>query len=422
MDGKRSLGLILLLAGLCLAASGPPAAAISGPGPAAPAWESLAPEPAPASSPGQALVQPDPSGPIEGRIAWARGQARARLSEKGFWFGFGIRRLMGEHSSMGWSPWGGPETRLTLDDLINGRKTPLEKKIANDQAARGTAASLPGPSAAFAAGSRDDEPERPVMKDIGLLFRFKGTEAGFPADIRVSNLDLPFDLEGLPLVWAGAATDADSLAYLMPLYGQAAGEDDKRSLLWAIGLHRVPAVVVPFIERILAGKDSEDIRAEAAACLGEQNDPRALDLVLRTIRTDRSEDVREQAIQALVEMELPAAAEALIGFALGGADRRVREEAVRGLADKAGASTVKALEKIAAGDKDPEIQRAAIHALADLPRRSGLPYLINLVKTHADADVRAEAVEAVGDVGGAEAVKVLTEWARGRRRGLNPAS
>jgi hypothetical protein len=372
---------------------------------------------APGPGKSQAVVRPQPAGPIAERLAWARGQAASNRWDRGYWFGFGIRRLMGEHSSMGWYPWGGPDRHLTLDDLINGRKTPLEKRIDRDQAVRGTAAAMPAEARAFAAGQgRKDGPERLVMKEIGLLFRFDGKGTDPPADIRVSNLDLPFDLEGLPFVWAGMAESADSLAYLLPLYGRAVSEEDKRSLLWAIGLHREPAAVVPFVERILAGRESEEIRAEAAGCLGEQDDPKALDLLLRTVRTDPSEEVREAAVGGLVDMNVPAAAEALVSLALSGPNPDIRREAVRGLGDKATDAAVKALLKISGGDKDPEIQEEAIHALAELPGRRGLPYLIDLVRTHADAGVRKEAVEAVGDIGGPEAVKVLTEWAKGRRR------
>jgi hypothetical protein len=418
MDDKKAYGTIVLaLAAACLLMGGLPARQAGAADIAAPA--AAAAMSGQASAPGavQALIHPRPAGPIAERVAWARGEAKAYRWEKGFWIGFGIRRLMGEHSSMGWYPWGGPEMHLTLEDLISGsRKTALEKKIDNDQAARGTASSMPGLVRSFAAGRREDEPERPVMKDIGILLRMTAGDEKFPADIRISNLDLPFDLEERPFVWLGPATAAESLDYLIPLYGQAAKEDDKRSLLWAIGMNQDAAAVVPFVERILAGKESEEIRAEAASCLGEQNDPKALALLLKTIKTDPSEEVREQAVGGLVEMALPAASEALTALALSGTDRDIRKEAVRGLADKADAAAVKALEKIAAGDKDAEIQEEAIHALADLPGRGGLAYLVNLVKTHPDTDVRREAVEAIGDVGGDEAVKILTEWARGRRR------
>ena len=402
MDFKKPSGTIwLALACLCLSVG---VALAAGTGAKAP------------GAAGQTYFQPSPSGPVTERAVWARGEAKANRWDKGFWFAFGIRRLMGEHSTMGWHPWGGPGLHATLDDLVNGRKTPLEKKVANDQAARGTAASMPEAARAFAARRRGDEPERLVMKDVALLIRMTAGEAEFPADIRVSNLDLPFDLEGLPFVWAGMATHAESLAYLVPLYAKAAGRHDKLSVLWAIGLHREPGAVVPFAERVLAGKEGEEIRAEAAGCLGEQNDPKALDLLLRTIKSDPSQAVRERAVEGLVEMDLPAAGQALMSLALNGADRSVRGEAVHGLAEVATAETIKLLEKISAEDKDPEVRDEAIHAFADLPGRSGLAHLVKLAKTHPEGAVRTEAVAAIGDVGGTEAVKVLTELAGGRRR------
>lgn len=417
MADKKTSRMILpaALLGVLLAAGRPPAARTIGPEAAAPASMTATPIRAWGTGAGQTVALPDAAGPIGDRAAKARGEARANGWAKGFWLGFGIRRLMGENSSIGWHPWG--EAHATLDDLINGRKTPLERKVAGDQAARGTAASLPDLARSFAARRRGDEPERPVMKEIGVLLRWPADEnSEFPGDIRISSLDLPFDLEGLPFVWAGMATDAESLAYLIPLYARASRDEDKRSLLWAIGLHRDAAAVVPFVERVLAGKEKDEVRAEAASCLGEQNDARALDLLLKTIKADPSEEVRDQAVEALAEMELPAAAAALISLASGGADGSVRREAVRGLADKATDATIQALVRIGSGDKDREVRKEAIHALADLPGRSGIPYLVNLVKTNADEEVRKEAVGAIGDAGGAEAVKILTELARGRRR------
>jgi hypothetical protein len=418
VDDKRpsgKIGLALLCLGLMAGAS--PAGSGRATNVTGPATLSVPPSgQGPDQGAVQTLLQPGPSGPIADRVAWARGEAKGSRWDKGFWLAFGMRRLMGEHSSMGWHPWGDSGTHVTLDDLINGRKTPLERRVAGDQAARGTAASMPGQAGAFAAGRGGDELERPVMKEIAVLLRLTPKPEDFPADIRISNLDLPFDLEGLPFVWVGMATDPESLAYLVPLYARASAEEDKRSILWAIGLHRDAALVVPFIERILAGKESEEIRGEAASCLGEQNDPKSLDLLLKTIKADPSHDVRERAVDGLVEMDLPAAAEALISLAVNGPDGPIRGEAIRGLAEKATAATVKALERISTGDKDPKIQEEAIHAVADLPGRSGLAFLVGLAKTHPDSAVRKEAVAAIGDVGGADAVQILTGLAKGRSR------
>ncbi len=409
--------LLVVWGGLALLAGGPlstKATKAAAADPAAAARASAAPTMGPQAGP--ALVLPGQAGPIADRLSKARAEAAANGWSKGFWFGYGVRRLMGEHSSMGWYPRGGPEARVTLDDVINGRKTPLEKKVAGDQAVRGTAASMPDEARAFSARRRGDEPERAVLREVGILFRWPPATAAFPADIRISNLNLPFDFEDLPFVWAGMAADAESLEFLIPLYGRATRIEDKRSLLWAVGLHRDAPAVVPFVERVLAGRDADEVRAEAASCLGEQNDPRALDLLIRTIKADASADVREHAVEALVEMELPAAVETLISLAANGADRSVREAAVRGLADKATAPAVETLVKIAGGDKDVEIRNEAIHALADLPGRMGLVYLVGLAKTSADREVRKEAVGAIGEIGGAEAVKTLTDFVRGRGR------
>jgi HEAT repeat protein len=366
------------------------------------------------AAPGQVLLHPGPSGPVAERIAWARGEAKANGWTKGFWVGFGIRRLMGERSTMGWYPGDQAGRLLTLDDLINGRKTPLEKRVNQDQAVRGTAAVMPSAARAQAALRIAEEPERRVIKEIAILLRTTSSETAFPSDIRISNLSCPFDFDDLPFIWVGMAADTESLGYLIPLYGKAGTQEDKLSVLRAIGLHRNVPIVVPFAERIMAGKESEEIRAEAAECLGEQSDLKALEILLKAIKGDPSREVRERAVSGLVEMELPAAVDALILLALNGADPEIRIEAIQGLADKATGETVKALQKISAADKDAKVQKEAIHALADLPRKSGLPYLISLVKTHADPRVRKEAVEAIGDIGGDEAVRVLIELARGK--------
>jgi HEAT repeat protein len=367
----------------------------------------------------QVLVYSGPERPLSERIAWAEKEAGARGFGPPYWMGYGIRRLMGERSFIGWSFIGwqrGPGQRPTLDDLISGRKTPLEKRIAADQAVRGTAAlELDGrkPAAALWPG---EKPERRVWKDLGILLFIPEAKSAFPKDFRVSNLSASFDFDGFPLIWLGMAEDAESLAYLFPLYEKAPNEEDRLSVLRAVSLHRNAPLVVPFIERLLSSKQPEAIRAEAAECLGEQDDQRALEILLKTIRNDPSSEVREQAVWGVSEMELPAAAGALGSLALGGPDREVRSHAVRGLADKATAETVKILEKIASGDKDPEVQAEAIRAFADLPGKGGLPYLVNLARTHADPGVRKEAIGAIGEVGGREAVKILTEIVRQKVR------
>jgi HEAT repeat protein len=363
---------------------------------------------------GQVLVYSGAERPLLVRVAWAQQEAKAQQLGATYWVGFGIRRLMEEGSYIGWHSWGRPANRLSLDDVISGRKTALEKRVDEDQALRGTAAQqraegkpVPGPG---------DKSARRVWRDLGILLLVTEPGTSFPKDLRVNNLSGAFDFSGHPFIWLGMAENAESLAYLIPLYDKAPSEEDRLSVLRAVGLHRDAALVVPFVERILKSRQAEDLRAEAAECLGEQDDPRALELLLKLVRNDASSEVRERAVWGITEMELPAAGAALISLALNGPDRDVRREAVQGLADKATAETVRVLEKIASGDKDAEVQAEAVRAFADLPAKGGLPYLVSLAKTHSDPDVRKEAVGAIGDIGGPEAVKILTEIVRQKAR------
>ena len=225
------------------------------------------------------------------------------------------------------------------------------------------------------------------MKEIGILIRLTARPEDFPADIRISNLDLPFDLEELPFVWVGIATDPESLAYLIPLYARASADEDKRTILWAIGLHRDPAVVVPFIERILAGKEREGIRAEAAACLGEQNDSQVSTFCSGRSRPTPSHEVRERAVEGLVEMDLPAAAEALISFALNGADRPFAARPCGDWPKKPVPRRSRSSSRSRAATRTRRSEGSdPCHPRS--PGRSGLPYLISLVRTHPDETVR----------------------------------
>jgi HEAT repeat protein len=217
-------------------------------------------------------------------------------------------------------------------------------------------------------------------------------------------------LEDLPLFWLGPAADDDSIRLLEGFYVPDASEPLRTSLAEAVALHRKPALVVPFLERIINnGREPEKLRADAAEFLGDQDDARALDVLRRTVRTDASLEVRKGAVTGLTEMEFPASADALIDLALHERNADVREDAIEGLAEKATKATIAVLEQLVAADKDVEIQKRAVSALADLPEKGGLLYLIQIAKTHPLRDVRVEAIEALGDFHDPAGAKALIE-------------
>ncbi|MGA2587550.1 MAG: HEAT repeat domain-containing protein [Candidatus Aminicenantales bacterium] len=352
-------------------------------------------------SPLQVIRHPAPSGPLAGRLDWALQEAAKIGSGKGFWIGFGIRRLMGEHSQIGMNVRFTSEAP-SLDELIYGRRSAVERKISSEQEIKDAARHALDPAAP---GGR----ERKVLKEIAILMKFTAAATRKPQSVSISSLSFGVSLEDLPLFWLGPASDDDSIRLLESFYGPAASEELRSSLVEAVALHRKADRVVPFLERVLSGREPEKLRAEAAEFLGDQDDVRALDILRRTVRTDVSLEVRKGAVSGLTEMSLPAAADVLIDLALNGCEAEVRDEAIQGLAEKATKATIATLEQLATTDKDAEIQKQAVSALADLPAKGGLPYLIKIAKTHPVRDVRIEAIEALGDFHDPAAVKALVE-------------
>jgi hypothetical protein len=366
----------------------------------------------------QIVRHPAPSGPLAERLDWAFQEAAKMGAGQGFWVGFGIRRLMGEHSQMGMNvsfTSGVP----ALEELIYGRRPAAERSIS-----AGEGLGAPGGKAAETSGVRARE--RQVLREIAILMKFtapgatgaqRATGAGArkPQSVSACSLVYGASLEDLPLFWLGPAADDDSIRLLVGFYGPEASESLRASLVEAIALHRKPDFVVPFLERILNGREPEKLRADAAEFLGDQDDVRALDILRRIVRTDASLEVRKGAVSGLTEMEQPASADVLIDLALHERNAEVREDAIQGLAEKATKATIAALEQLVAADKDVEIQKRAVSALADLPDKGGLPYLIKIAKTHPLRDVRVEAIEALGDFHDPAAAKALIEIIKNTR-------
>lgn len=341
----------------------------------------------------QVTRHPAPAAALVERVAWAAGEAARGGAGKGFWIGYEIRRVMGEHSqfcmNMEWGSKGAP----SLDELIYGHRTLVEKRASN----------------AVSPSGGGDGPERKVVKEVAVLLRYDSAGARKPRAIAAGNIEFSPGLDGLPLYWLGPAEDRESVLFLQAFYAPADPEEFRSSVMHAVALHRKPDLVVPFLERIIAGREVERIRADAAAFLGEQPDPRALEILKRTVASNASAEVRENAVDGLIEMELPAAADVLIDLARREKDEDIRNEAIHGLAEKATQATIAALEQLAYSDKNAEIQKEAVQALADLPDKGGLPFVIKAAKTHPDREVRIAAIEALGEFHDPAAKQALIE-------------
>jgi HEAT repeat protein len=348
---------------------------------------------------GQITQHPSPSGALADRMAWAAGEAAKAGPGKGFWVGYGIQRLMGERSqfcmNMDWGSKGVP----SFDELIYGHRTLVEKRAAN---------ALPPK------GKNGDTPERKVFKEVALLLKYASPAAKKPSAVAAANLMFSVSLDGLRLYWLGPAGDEESVRFLTGLSAPADPEEMRSAVIHAVGLHRKPDLVVPFLERVISGREAERLRADAAAFLGEQPGPKALEILKRTIASDPSSEVRESAVAGLIEMDLSAAAGVLIDLAERGKDEEVRNEAIHGLAEKATKETIAALERLAYGAKGTDVRKEAVQAMADLPQKGGLPFMIKAAKTHPDKDVRIAAIEALGEFHDPAAFQALLDIVKKR--------
>ncbi len=361
------------------------------------------------AAPTRVLRAPDPSAPLAARWDWSIRQAAGPDFQKGYWVGYSIRRRMSENSFYGtW--YSSPRERYqTLAEILSGRPTPVPDARAEAQAVKDAARK----AIDHIDGRR--EPVRIVDKDIAILLRF-GPQAGRPpVETEICELKSIFQPENLPVLWLEGASDKDSLALLDRLYSGPAPEKIKLDLIQAVALLQTPGLAVPFLERVVAPATAEPLRREAADALGEQDDPRAVEILKRLAERDLSANVRDDAVSALAESIVPASVDALIALAVKSAFEDVRKEAVDGLAEKASEKSVQALERVAFDDKDTEVQEEAVSALSELPAAEALPVLTKLAKTHPNPEVRKAAISALSELNDPAVITVLVDIIKGRK-------
>jgi len=273
----------------------------------------------------QIVRHPAPSGPLAARLDWAHGEAaKASGASKGFWVGYGIRREMGEHSQMGVNI-SFTSTEPSLEERIYGRRPAAERKLSTD-----------GPVMVRAVRSGPDGKsliERKIVRELAVLLRFDAPAARRPRSISVCTIDYGVALESGPLFWVGPAADDDSVRLLTSWFGPGAPADLRSAVLEAVALHRAPDLVVPFLEKVVAGRESEELRKDAAEALGDQPDPHALDVLKRTAKTDASIEVRKAAVEGLGDMPLAGAFDVLVDLAVHEKEPKVRIAAIEALGE-----------------------------------------------------------------------------------------
>jgi hypothetical protein len=344
---------------------------------------------------------PSAGRPLAARVEWALEEAAGRGYRTGFWEGYSIRRLMGERSSIGTLNCDAAD-EPTLEEVVSGQKKEFPTLSARETARREARRVLDGMDG-------KGKPEKKVWKDVAVLIRHSGTARGPVSRIEMSSLDLPFDFEGLPLVWLGSAEDAESLAWLKTAFAGSATDVAKKQVLAAVGIHQSPGLVIPFLQAALAGGESDSLRKDAAFWIGQQDDPRACAVLLETARQDRSLEVRKSAVFAVSQVDLEASSDALIELARTADNREVRKEAVFWLSEKASKKALSAIEDLVYHDPETGVQEQALFVLSELHNGEGVSALIKVAKSHPNPHVRKKAIFWLGECGDRRAVEALVE-------------
>lgn len=345
------------------------------------------------------------------RWEWALREAGKTHPGSDFWLVFSIERTM-EKQRYIWSNgdifvhFAGYQDHdePSLQEMILDRPDPESKLPESEQIRREAQRALE------AAKGIAPKPE-PARKEIAILFHYPHGAGGATewVETGIASMELPFDLEKLPVYWIGPAGAGESVPFLQQLYRQVTSEKLKEELIPLAGLQDDANLVIPFLSEIIASAGADDLREEAAQWLGEQADPRALEILQNTAKRDRSAEVREEAVEAIGQLNLPGAEQALIDFAQNSPEMDIRETAIESLARVAADRAVELLGQTIGSRDELEVKLRAVSMLADLDNDAGLEELIRISRTHPDRRVRRRAILMLGESENPKALDALIE-------------
>lgn len=342
------------------------------------------------------LHHPDATASFDSRMDWAFEQASG---ERSFWVGYAITRQMKEHNTLfvghSYSTFGQQRGRRgpSLEDVLAGRAT--VDSDGNERRGRSMRWS-----------SNDGGPV--VDKDVAIMLRYSSTNPNEVEEVMIGNVELSFDLDAAPIYWLGSAGDAASIKWLAERFvSRAPTNDTKEHLVAAVGVHQMPAQVVPFMRSVLQSDAENDVREATSMWLGLQHDPDAVALLEQTARTDRSGDVRESAVFGLSQADIAQAFDTMVELANDADDLDVREQAVFWIGQRDEEEAVDVLEKLALNDPNEDIREKAVFALSQLDTDEAVTRLIQIARNHRSTDTREKAIFWLGQIASERAVEAL---------------
>ena len=342
------------------------------------------------AGPNPITTAPQTLASLDARWAWAADEAGKLNGKTGFFIGYSILRNMGEHSTIGCHSDKDTD-KTTLYELVYGKKPPQSQSALWQKSVAEIARIV------LEDNNHQHEPEKKVPKEIAILFQFTG-ENKFPFNcrkIKISNIELPVNLDNTPLFWLGQADNPASLNLLEKVFNElekTKADKIKGDIIMAVGLHEPGPKPMQILKKVLTGNQPEDVREKAVFWMGEQENWEAVKILTETIRNDTSLKIQEEAVFALYRIRLPEADQELIRLAQHGSQQKIRKKAIFWLGQKAVKRTAEVLTGVVNDDKDSEIQETAVFAISQLPDPEGVPRLITIAKSHKNINIRKKAI------------------------------
>jgi len=347
----------------------------------------------------------DTNQPLSDRWEWAVKQSDN--SNRGFWIGFSIQRLMNKNSFMGSCYGSHPLKTPSLEMILHG----VEINDPNNlEDIRGVTFQ------ALDNFDRKNKYEEKILKEVAYLFYFDD-DADEPKninDIVISNLELYVNLKKRPLFWLGISSYEQSFEFLKQLYSEVKSKNIKEDLVTTIGLLKKTEGVEEFLIDVVRGDEHSDVREDAVYWIGRQDSENALEFLVETIHNDKSEELCEDAVYALSEMTIENATESLIEIARNAHNMEIRKKAIFWLGDKASRESTEILEEIIYDDEEIEVKEHAVYALSQSEDQGGITALIKIAKTHPSMAVRKKAIYWLGDSDDPRALDTIIDIIRNK--------
>ncbi|HEX9973984.1 MAG TPA: HEAT repeat domain-containing protein [bacterium] len=202
-------------------------------------------------------------------------------------------------------------------------------------------------------------------------------ESGRPCLYQVyfQNISKSFNQEIRPMFWLGHTSSHESVEWLKYQFYKSSQEKFKQQAIRAIGSHDCKEKVVEFSKKVLQGKQSLPLKAEAISLAGKSNTTDGLQLLISTAIKNNNILLRKKALFALSQVSNDKAHLVIATIAKKEKNIEVRKEAIFWLAQVANSESVRILNEIMQKEADHRIREYTLFAISQLPGSQSKPLL-----------------------------------------------